>query len=418
MPMKQLLYVSPTIPHPQGIGVQRRAWAHLECLATLGQVHLVVLMTAAQRRAQGSDASLGPARALGAKPHIVETLPLRSPPARPRPLQLPWHRAHRFGQPDFGLVPGIEADQLQLTLAERAFDLRFFFRTSTFSTLYPGIGPGKGPSPLVLDFDDVESVSRARELRFSRHQLGLEASLAKAIEVAEQWWWERRALYHATAVAVCSTLDAARLRARRGKAEVLVIPNTVPNRLPLPAPAGGPDIKLLLVGALNYEPNEDAALFFARHVLPALRQKLGGKLEVMIVGRSPPQTVRDLQQDPCISVHADVPSVEAYYARADIVIAPIRFGGGTRIKIIEAMAMGRPVVSTRIGAEGLDLTDGEHLLLADTGDAFAAACLRLATDAGLRSRLALAGHAVFHAQYEEGRVRDHCAARMRQLMVK
>lgn len=414
--MKQLLYLSPTIPSPQGIGVQRRAWAHLECLAVLGQVHLVVLLTAAQRRAQGGEDGLGPARARCVNAHIVQIQPLRAPPLTPRLLQLPWQRLRRFGQPDFGLEPGGAADLLRAALTEHHFDLRFFFRTLTFATLYPYIAPGGSSAPLVLDFDDVESVSRMRELRFSRRQLGLEASLAKSIEIAEQWWWERRALGHAAAVAVCSTLDAARLRARGGKADVLVIPNTVAFRTPLPAPAGAAHIKLLLVGAMNYEPNEDAAIFFAQQVLPALRAQLNGRLQVMVVGRAPRQAVLDLQRDPCITVHADVPSVEAYYAQADIVIAPIRFGGGTRVKIIEALAMGRPVVSTRIGAEGLDLTDGEHLLLADTADAFASACCRLASDDKLRTRLAEAGRQVFLERYEDVEVRQRVAGWIRQQM--
>jgi glycosyltransferase involved in cell wall biosynthesis len=414
--MTSILYVAPTMPNPVGIGLQRRAWAHLECLCTIGEVQLVVLLTAAQCQAQGGEAGLEPARKRCADARIVEIQALRSSPSHPGPLQLLWRRVRGFGQPDYGLAPGAAADQLLRTLMHGPCDLLFCFRTLTFNTLYGTIGKPRNGLQVVVDFDDVESVSRARELRFTRRDLGVEASLAKGVEVLEQRRWEGLAQRRAAAIGVCSALDATRLRARHGKAEVMVIPNTVPHRDPLPVTVGGPEVTLLLVGAMNYEPNEDAALFFAQEVLPELKKQLDGKIRLMIVGRSPRQRVLDLQGDASISVHADVPSVEAYYQQADIVIAPIRFGGGTRIKIIEALAMGRPVVSTRIGAEGLDLVDGQHLLLADSAHGIAQACYRLCTDPALRSRLAQEGHEAFLAKYEEGRVCNDTAQRLRRLM--
>lgn len=145
-------------------------------------------------------------------------------------------------------------------------------------------------------------------------------------------------------------------------------------------------IDLLMVGNLAYYPNTDAAIFFCREVLPRLAPT-AHRLRVAILGSAPPPEVLALGQHPGVAVLADVPDVKPYYAAARLAVAPIRAGGGSRIKILEAFAHGRPVVSTRIGAEGLSVVDGRHLLIADTADEFAAATARLLADRALAGRL-------------------------------
>jgi glycosyltransferase involved in cell wall biosynthesis len=134
----------------------------------------------------------------------------------------------------------------------------------------------------------------------------------------------------------------------------------------------------------------DAVEHFFHAIHPRLRA-LVPELRVRLVGRSPAPEVRRFESRPGVTVLGDVPDVRSHLADASVAVVPLRVGGGTRIKILEALAAARPVVSTSVGAEGLGLRDGEHLLVADDPEAFARAVARLLGDASLRRRLAVAG---------------------------
>ena len=112
-----------------------------------------------------------------------------------------------------------------------------------------------------------------------------------------------------------------------------------------------------------------------------------------IAGRNPPASIRQLVKNPGVHVTGTVPDVRPYLARAHVAVVPLRVGGGTRIKIFEAMSMGKPVVSTRIGAEGLPVADGQDILLAESPQAFAAAVIALLRDERARRRLGAAARA-------------------------
>lgn len=134
--------------------------------------------------------------------------------------------------------------------------------------------------------------------------------------------------------------------------------------------------KILFAGNLYYEPNIDALQYFAIKILPLIL-KHEPDTELLIVGRSPADSISNLFGHPNISIAMDVEEVLPYYEQAAISIAPIRFGGGTRIKILEAFAFRVPVVATPFGYRGLDVTPGKHLLSADRPEAFADACIEL-----------------------------------------
>ncbi|MGH6944664.1 MAG: glycosyltransferase family 4 protein, partial [Geminicoccaceae bacterium] len=176
--------------------------------------------------------------------------------------------------------------------------------------------------------------------------------------------------------------DRAALARRYGSAGRFVhVPNAV--RIPAGAPAkraGGGPFTFLCVGTLNYYPNEDAALLLCRDVLPLVREQAGRggrEVRLVIAGALPSAAVRALAETPGVLVMADVPDLAPLYRDADVVVAPLRAGGGTRIKILEAFSHRRPVVTTTIGAEGLDVRHGEHLLIANTPAALADACVEL-----------------------------------------
>ncbi len=150
---------------------------------------------------------------------------------------------------------------------------------------------------------------------------------------------------------------------------------------PFARPAGsppppGPARNIVFVGAMDWMPNIDGALWFTQKVLPLIRQKLP-TARLVLAGRAPVPELQALAADPLTEVTGTVPDIRPYLWNADISIVPLRIGGGTRLKIYEAMAAGVPVVSTVIGAEGLAVEDGRQISLADTPEAFAARCLAL-----------------------------------------
>jgi glycosyltransferase involved in cell wall biosynthesis len=145
---------------------------------------------------------------------------------------------------------------------------------------------------------------------------------------------------------------------------------------------------LVFVGSMAWLPNIDGSAYFTDQILPLIRARRP-QCSLAIAGREPVHAVRELaQKDPLIQVTGTVPDVRPYLWGSAVSIVPLRVGGGTRLKIYEAMAAGVPVVSTTIGAEGLDLADGAHIRLADTPELFARHCLELLEDRDERERLA------------------------------
>ena len=159
----------------------------------------------------------------------------------------------------------------------------------------------------------------------------------------------------------------------------LVVPNTVALP-PLVQREKRSTRRLLFVGNLSYLPNIEGICTFAATVLPELRRTLGSKVVLRIVGSSPVAAVTALATRPGIEIVANPPEVATHYAWADLAVAPLSAGGGTRIKLLEALAHQVPVVATSIGAEGIAVVDKEHVLLADTPATLATACARLLTD--------------------------------------
>jgi glycosyltransferase involved in cell wall biosynthesis len=170
--------------------------------------------------------------------------------------------------------------------------------------------------------------------------------------------------------------------------------------------------RLLFVGSLGYPPNTDAALALCRLILPRLQARAGRGVEVQITGSRPPPDVVRLGEIPGVSVAADVPSIGPYYAGCRVAVAPIRAGGGTRIKVLEAFAHRRPLVATQAAVEGLDVQNGVHLLVAEEPERFAAACFDLLGDDELAARLCESARVLVQSRYAvpvvTGRIAELC----------
>ncbi len=210
---------------------------------------------------------------------------------------------------------------------------------------------------------------------------------------------ERYAWSHLDGCTLTSARDQAMLLSDEPLAHTAVVPNGVDLSFFRPSPLRAPDEapSLLFFGAMDYFPNTDAMTFFLDEVFPLLLAKYP-RLRVSIVGRKPPESLV-ARQSPNVEVTGLVDDVRPWLDRADVVIAPLRIGGGTRLKILEAMSMGKAVVSTTLGAEGLAVVPERDLLIGDDGPGLAAQIGRALDDPELARRLGAAARAVVVAGY-------------------
>ena len=199
--------------------------------------------------------------------------------------------------------------------------------------------------------------------------------------------WQRVARYEAAQcvgmdqVVTVSVDDSEHIRSQYGALRVGEVPTGVDTESIRPSGSITRERDhLVFLGAMDWLPNEDGAAFLLNDILPRVRQQRPG-VRVSIVGRNPSQALRAMADPiPGVTVTGTVPDVRPYLERASIMIVPLRIGGGTRLKILEGMAMELPVVSTTVGAEGLPLVPGEHIELADSPADFANAILTLLDD--------------------------------------
>ncbi len=250
--------------------------------------------------------------------------------------------------------------------------------------------------PLAVEFDDINSVFAHREARLDRSMYG---RFLGRVNAYKQLRYDRAAAAVGHLCITASEMDSLFLRRVLPGARTGEVPNGVDTEYFRPLPHLAPDCAtLLFVGTMHYGPNADAARFFVRSILPLIRS-VCPKTRLQIVGMSPPPEVVALAADPHVDVLGAVDDVRPYLARATVVVVPLRYGSGTRLKILQALAMEKAVVSTAVGAEGLHL-DPSEIVQADTPRAFATAVIELLADSSKRRQLGEAGRRVVVARYD------------------
>jgi glycosyltransferase involved in cell wall biosynthesis len=278
------------------------------------------------------------------------------------------------------------------------FDVVHVFRLAMLPFARPYVDRAGSATERHLDLDDVESITRRRLAELYRaHGRGtlaeVEEEAARRAAVLEEG-----VLRDFDRLYVCSEQDRVSL-ARSGGARVCVLPNALPVPDPLPPPPPGRPFTFLFIGTLGYYPNEDGILYFCTQVLPLIRRARPRDVRVLIVGPGASPAVGQLARAPDVSVVGPVPDVTAAYREADAAIVPIRAGGGTRIKVLEAFAYRRPVVATSIGVEGIAAQPDRHFLRGDTPSELAEECLRILASQPLAERLADDAYALFRRAY-------------------
>jgi glycosyltransferase involved in cell wall biosynthesis len=185
---------------------------------------------------------------------------------------------------------------------------------------------------------------------------------------------------------------------RNPRLQIDVVPNGIDTQLFQPIPYQNNSQVLLFIGNMDYRPNIDAISYFCKQILPLIKNE-APLVEVCIAGLNPAPEVLGLAGEG-IRVTGTVEDLHPYYAQSAVCIVPLRAGGGTRLKILEAMALGRPVVSTSIGCEGLDVQDGEHLFIADTPGDFANRVLYLLNESAVRESIIRNGRELVEQRYD------------------
>jgi glycosyltransferase involved in cell wall biosynthesis len=235
-------------------------------------------------------------------------------------------------------------------------------------------------TPVVLFQHNVETMLWRRMATTEKSAL---RRLSYGIEARKMSAYETCTLRRFRHVIAVSDNDRKEMLAMVPGCDITVVPTGVDTEKYQAAPSapGNPPL-IVFTGSMDWEPNIDAVEYFCSEIFPAVLGVFPAA-RFQIVGRNPHARVRKLTSA-SVEVTGTVPSVAEYLRNATVVIVPLRIGGGTRLKIYEAMAMKKAMVSTSIGAEGLDVTSGEDCLLADDADSFAKAILTILRDPGLR----------------------------------
>jgi sugar transferase (PEP-CTERM/EpsH1 system associated) len=266
--------------------------------------------------------------------------------------------------------------------------------------LVPAVNlPDRLPCPAVIFTHNVESEIWRRH---AETKPGAIARLLYRAQHARMLRFESRTLARFDGVLAVSDADRQTFDALYPGAvrrPVHVVPTGVDTDYFAPAPSDPASRELVFTGSMDWLPNEDAMQYFCRDILPLIRAEEPG-VHLSIVGRAPTQAVRRLAGEHGVHVTGRVDDVRPYMKDAAVYVVPLRIGGGTRLKIFEAMSMGKAVVSTTIGAEGLPVTDGEHVMLADEPQTFARAVVRLLRDSAQRARLEQAARALVLENYD------------------
>jgi sugar transferase (PEP-CTERM/EpsH1 system associated) len=259
--------------------------------------------------------------------------------------------------------------------------------------------PARLPAPAVLFTHNVEAEIWRRHAETATNPV---ARLLYRSQHRRMHAFEARALRRFDGVLAVSDADRetfARLYPGTVRRPIEVVATGVDTQFFGPASSAPSGRGLVFTGSMDWLPNEDAMLYFCRDILPLIRVQ-EPDVSVSIVGRAPTPAVQRLAIEHGVAVTGRVDDVRPFMRDAAVYIVPLRIGGGTRLKIFEAMAMGKAVVSTTIGAEGLPVRDGEHVLLADTPPAFAGAVVRLLRDVGARRTVEAAARALVVARYD------------------
>jgi len=389
----RVLFVSFSFPLPADNGQKLRSWSLLQAVAAQG--HAVTLLCFAtpdeiasyllgRRRVEEKALSMA-CRSI----HVV----LKTSTSLTAGKDYRGHLAGLYKKIPYGVQRFRSAEMQERMaglLAKRQVDV-----VVVDSCYLLGNVPPQVPIPLLLNTHNVEHRLVERFLSCSRNPA----------KVVYAWWeakrlraWEQGSCRRADVVLACSEIDReALLHLVPGK-PIVSVPNVIELARYEPAPVVDEPI-VLYIGGMDWYPNRDAVQFFVAHILPTL-QKLVPGVRFVVAGRDGPARFRArYERLPAVTFTGTVVDMRDEIAKAAVCVVPLRIGSGTRLKILEASAMAKPIVSTRLGAEGLVFTDGKEIALQDEPQAFAKAVAALLQNRSQRVALGQAARQRVETQY-------------------
>jgi sugar transferase (PEP-CTERM/EpsH1 system associated) len=389
----RLLFLTPQLPYPPHKGTSLRNFNLIKNLAPNHEIHLLSFIPEG-----GETAEASPLQSFCAS---IQTVPaprrslrqrLRSLAFSPLPdiaLRLP---SALFATKLKAYLESTQFDAVQVEGLELA---RYYLITSPEQASFPAI---------ILDEHNAEYVLQQRAFEVDSHSprrwVGTAYSLVQWQKLKR---YERRACRRATAIVAVSEADRRALLQLDPDLDIAVVPNGVDTEYFRCRPLAQTNDKessatLVFTGTMDFRPNVDAMTWFCKEILPLIRSRTP-KIRLFIVGQGPAKAVQELAS-PFVTVTGAVEDIRPYLENAAVYVVPMRMGGGVRLKVLEAMASGIPVVSTRAGVEGIDVEEGENALLADTAMEFAAKVVDALTNASLRNRLARQGRKLVEDHYD------------------
>lgn len=376
-----VLVVAATLPHPPDQGGKIRLYNLLTRLSNRHRIELVALIGARDELAH-----VAPLEQAGLTVHVI-----RKPMAAPGPGT----KIRQLSNP----VPSVVRDHASSTMRRvvreivdrRRPDLIHCeqIEVAQYAPALPGL-------PTLLTEHAIES-QLLRQIALARPAVW--SRMAGLVDAAKLRHYEGRTWPRFTGCMTVSNEDAAILRRRSPSSPLWIVSNGVDTTYFAPSGSQARSEELVLTGTIAYHPNLDGVRYFLRDIWPRISIQ-HPEVRVSIVGLTNPAAERLIGHHVGVTLTGWVPDVRPYAARAKVFIVPLRIGGGTRLKILEAFAQGVPVVSTSIGCSGLDVIHGEHLLIADEPAAFAEAVSRLLTDRRLWERLARNGRQLATERYD------------------
>src|SRR5579864_7971713 len=383
----RILFLATNLPVPPNNGQAIRSLSILQALASAGH-QITFVSFAPQGRAENCDPLNRYCHEIALVTGAVHNLFRRTNYAG-RISSLLKSRAYsveRFRSQDM-------SGQINIVLSNDAFDLILA------DGIYALVNLFETDVPIALNCHNIEHLIFERYVQTEENQLKRWYALTEARWVRN---YERRAVQRASLAMVCSERDRHLLQQLRSDLPVCVVPNCIDTDL---YDNDGLDKDLtdaptlLFQASLDWYPNRDAVQFFVESVFPLILKEVPGA-RFVVAGRNPPKDFMEkFKALHNVEFTGTVADMRPYLSSATLVVVPLRVGSGTRIKIVEACAAGKATVSTTLGAEGLDVSNGEEIMLADEPKDFAASVVNLLRNPVRRHAIAQAGHAKIVERY-------------------
>ena len=380
--MAKLLVVTSRLPYPPREGHQLRSWNLLKALAERHEVTLLSFL-----RRDDDLAVAGPLRSL--LQGRLETFPIPSEHSR-LSLLIALAKSLLTATPFTTAKYATSALRRRLQNLAGDFDLVHFDMLPLMA--HADCLPAGVPAVLNAHNVEYQLLDKRAELETRLpHRLFLAGQRTKL------HGFERKACRQASAVLACSSNDAEELQKLAPGKAIVVIPNGVDLAANQPGPVPAGSAQLVFVGQMGWFPNKDGVQWFLREIFPRILS-VRPDAEFVLVGKSDGLEVPE-DVAPRVRIAGFVPDLRPHVHAAAVYVVPLRAGSGTRLKVLEAMALGKAIVTTHVGSEGIELVDGKSAVYADDADSFAQATLALLDSPGKVAQLGTAARELAEARY-------------------